>query len=167
MTAIAPALERPEPTQETARVRDRGIAMNGVGLLVGAAFGFLVTAARLNDYQVIHDMLLLREPDVFLLMASAIAVAAPILVILERRRWRTPLGGELKVQRLPITRRNVLGAAVFGSGWAIAGTCPVPAIAMVAGGSGLGLAVTAGLFAGIGVRDAIDRKGGTSSPTGC
>ena len=141
--------------------------MNRAALLVGAAFGFLVTAARLSDYQVIHDMLRLREPDVFLLMASAIAVAAPFLVILERRRWRTPFGGQLKVQRQPIARRNVLGAAVFGSGWAIAGTCPVPAIAMVAGGSGLGLAVTAGLFGGIALRDAIDRKAGRAPSTTC
>ncbi len=141
--------------------------MNRAALLVGAAFGFLVAAARLSDYQVIHDMLRLREPDVFLLMASAIAVAAPILVILERRRWRTPLGGELKVVRQPIARRNVLGAAVFGSGWAIAGTCPVPAVAMVAGGSALGLAVTAGLFGGIALRDAIDRKAGRAPSAAC
>ncbi len=142
--------------------------MSRAGFFVGVAFGFLVVAARLSDYQVIHDMLLLREPDVFLLMGSAIAVAAPLLILLERRRWRAPLAGEeLRVQRLPITRRNVLGAAVFGSGWAIAGTCPVPAIAMVAGGSGLGLAVTAGLFGGIAVRDAIDRKAGAPPTTAC
>lgn len=140
--------------------------MNKTAFLVGGAFGFLVVAAQLSSYQVIHDMLLLREADVFLLMASAIGVAAPILLILERRRWRTPLGGELKVQRQPITRRNVAGAALFGTGWAIAGTCPVPAIAMVAGGSGLGIAVTAGLFGGVAIRDAMDRKAGRApSPT--
>ncbi len=140
--------------------------MNRAAVLVGAVFGFLVTAARLSDYQVIHEMLRLREPDVFLLMASAIAVAAPVLLILERRRFRTPLGGELKVQRQSITRRNVLGAAIFGTGWAIAGTCPVPAIAMIAGGSGLGVAVAAGLFGGIALRDSIDRKAGRApSPT--
>lgn len=141
--------------------------MNRAALLVGAAFGFLVTAARLSEYQTIHDMLRLREPDVFLLMASAIAVAAPILLVLERRKFRTPLGGELKVQRQPVARRNVLGAAVFGTGWAVAGTCPVPAIAMIAGGSGLGVAVAAGLFGGIAIRDSIDRKAGRAPSTTC
>ena len=132
--------------------------MKSAAFLMGAAFGFLVAAARLSDYQVIHDMLSLREPDVFLLMGSAIAVAAPILVVLERRRIQTMFGGELNVLRQPITRRTVLGAAVFGSGWAVAGTCPVPVLAMSVSGSGLGLVVAAGLFGGIALRDSIDRK---------
>ena len=138
--------------------------MKGVALLVGAAFGFLVAAARLDSYQVIHDMLLLREPDVFLLMGSAVAVAAPLLVLMERARWRTPFGGVMTVQRNPVTRRNVLGAAVFGTGWAVAGTCPVPALAMTAGGSLLGAFVAAGLFGGIALRDRMDRNAETPPP---
>lgn len=138
--------------------------MKSAAFLMGAAFGFLVAAARLSDYQVIHDMLLLREPDVFLLMGSAVGVAAPILLILERRRVQTMFGGELNVLRQPVTRRTVLGAAVFGSGWAVAGTCPVPALAMTVSGSGLGLVVAVGLFGGIALRDSIDRKKRIAAP---
>lgn len=132
--------------------------MKTVAFLMGGAFGFLVAAARLNDYTVIHDMLLLREPDVFLLMGSAVGVAAPLLLLLERHRWQTPFGGPIKVQRSPVTRRAVFGAAIFGTGWAVAGTCPVPALAMTASGGGLGAVVTAGLFGGIAIRDAVDRR---------
>ncbi|MBA4179488.1 MAG: hypothetical protein C0506_02770 [Anaerolinea sp.] len=138
--------------------------MKSAAFLMGAAFGFLVAAARLSDYQVIHDMLLLREPDVFLLMGSAVGVAAPILLILERRRIQTMFGGELTVLRQPVTRRTVMGAAVFGSGWAVAGTCPVPALAMTVSGSGLGLVVAVGLFGGIALRDSIDRKKNIVAP---
>ena len=132
--------------------------MKRCGFLVGVAFGFLVAAARLSDYNVIHDMLLLREPDVFLLMGSAVAVAAPLLLLLERKRWQTPFGGALNVVRAPITRDSVAGAAVFGAGWALAGTCPVPALAMTAGGSVLGLCVAAGLFGGVALRDVVAKK---------
>jgi uncharacterized membrane protein YedE/YeeE len=132
--------------------------VNRTVVLLGGVFGFVIVASRLNTYQVIHDMLLLREPDVFLLMASAIAVAAPILLSLRRRRWHTPLGGEINVPRSPVTRKNVAGAAVFGTGWAVAGTCPIPALAMAAEGSAAGVFVMAGLFAGIAVRDRLARS---------
>ena len=51
--------------------------MNCVSFLAGLSFGFLVAAARLNDYNVIHNMLLLRQSYVFLMMATAIGTAAP------------------------------------------------------------------------------------------
>lgn len=128
--------------------------MNRVSLLFGAAFGFLVAASGMHDYDVIHRMLSLREPDLFLLMASAIAVSLPLLWVLERRRWQTRYGGPLTLARYRVQRKDLLGGAVFGAGWAIAGTCPVPALAMVVGGGVLGVCVIAGLFTGLLLRDA-------------
>jgi uncharacterized membrane protein YedE/YeeE len=129
--------------------------VNLVGFLTGAAFGLVLAAARLSDYDVIHKMLLLQEFDVFLLMGSAMATAAPLLWLLQRSNWVTPLGGPLKVRREPIERRNIVGAAIFGTGWAIAGTCPGPAVVMTAGGSVLGVFVMAGLLAGAALRDKV------------
>lgn len=131
--------------------------MNRAGFLIGLGFGFVLAATRLSDYDVIHRMLLLREPDVFLLMGSAVAVAAPLLWWLQRRGWQTPLGGPLQVQRSPAQRSNVLGGVVFGTGWAVAGTCPGPALAMVAGGAVPGLAVIVGIFTGLFLRDRVAR----------
>jgi uncharacterized membrane protein YedE/YeeE len=123
--------------------------MNRAALLVGLTFGFLITAAQLSNYDVIHNMLLLREPDVFLLMASAVGTAAPIILLLRRLHWRTLSGEPIAPHRSPVERRNVLGAVVFGFGWALAGTCPGPAVAMAAGGGLLGFVVIGGLVAGI------------------
>ena len=138
--------------------------MKGSALFIGAAFGFLVVAARLSDYNVIHDMLRLKEFDVFLLMGSAVGVAAPLLLLMEKRKFKTPFGGEIKVQRNPVTKRTVAGAAMFGAGWAVAGTCPVPALGMLLSGSGLGAVVVVGLFGGIALRDSIDRKKQIAAP---
>ncbi len=74
--------------------------MNLFVLLIGMAFGFLIVASGLSSYTVIHDMLLLREPDVFLLMGSSFAVAMPLLWILRRRSWKTPMAGELNLNRV-------------------------------------------------------------------
>ena len=127
--------------------------MNPFTFLIGGAFGFLIVAAGLSDYTVIHDMLLLREPDVFLLMGSSFAVAMPLLWILRRRSWKTPLGGELQLNRVEIERKHVYGGALFGAGWATAGTCPGPALGMTLGGGMLGLIVMAGLGSGIILRN--------------
>ena len=131
--------------------------MRAASLGVGLVFGFVLAAARLNEYNVIHRMLLLQELDVFFLMASAIAVAAPILFVLQRRGWQTPFGGQLRLVRPPLRRDTILGSVVFGTGWAIAGTCPGPAVAMVAMGSVPGLFVMSGIVAGAMLHGALAR----------
>lgn len=130
---------------------------NLVALLVGVGFGFVLVAARLNEFDTIHRMLLLQEPDVFLLMGSAIATAAPILLWLRHIHWQTPTGGELRVEQASVGKHNVLGAMVFGTGWAITGACPGPAIAMTATGTVLGLPLMAGLMTGAVLRDVVAR----------
>ena len=127
--------------------------MNVFTLLVGTGFGFLIVAAGLGDYTVIHDMLLLREADVFLLMGSSFAVAMPVLWLLRRRNWKTPMAGELQLNRVEIEPKHVYGGALFGAGWAAAGTCPGPAIGMTVGGGLLGIVVMAGLGSGIILRN--------------
>ncbi len=147
--------------------------MNLFTFLVGLGFGFLIVASRLSDYTAIHDMLLLREPDVFLLMGSSFAVAMPLLWLLRRRSWKTPMAGELNLNRVPNERKHVYGGAIFGAGWAAAGTCPGPAIGMTASGGLLGLVVMAGLGSGIILRNLVagniffrrDTDLGQSQPT--
>ena len=127
--------------------------MNRFTFLIGLGFGSLIVATRLSDYTVIHDMLLLREPDVFLLMGSSFIVAMPLLWMLRRRNWKTPIGGELQLNRVKVERKHLYGGALFGAGWATAGTCPGPAIGMAVGGGVLGIVVMAGLGSGIILRN--------------
>ena len=127
--------------------------MNPFTFLIGLAFGFLIVASGLSDYTVIHNMLLLREPDVFLLMGSSFAVAMPLLWILRRRSWKTSMAGELQLNIVKVERKHLYGGALFGAGWAAAGTCPGPAIGMAASGGVLGLIVMAGLGSGIILRN--------------
>jgi uncharacterized protein len=131
--------------------------MNWIGLVLGGAFGFLIAAAGFADYDVIHNGLLLRDWHMYLTMGSAVVTAMPILWLLQRRRWRTPLGGEMALQQQAPGRRHVLGGVVFGAGWAVTGTCPAPALAMTAGGGVLGIFVIAGLFTGLMLRDRTER----------
>jgi uncharacterized membrane protein YedE/YeeE len=75
------------------------------------------------------------DPTLLLVMAGALVITVPIFPVI--LRWPQPL---LAAQfTLPTKTRLdlplVLGAAVFGAGWGLAGFCPGPALAALASGS--------------------------------
>ena len=127
--------------------------MNALGLLFGMLFGGVLAASNLHEYDTIHAMLRLDEFDVFWFMGSAIAVSLPGLWLLERVGLDTPLGGELALSRSKPERHHLKGGALFGIGWAIAGTCPAPALVMVSSGALLGLVAIPGIFLGLHLRE--------------
>ena len=121
-----------------------------VGLFAGMGFGFLLSWARLSDPTVIRNMLLLREADAFLMMGSAIVVAAVGLRLLRIAGSHAFFTGEpinWSVQRPEW--RHVIGSVIFGAGWSLAGTCPGPVAAMIGEGKLGGLVVASGLLAGV------------------
>ena len=138
---------------------------NGVGLLFGAAFGFILGWARLTDYDVIRNMLLLREPDVFLLMMSAIATAAIGVRALRFFKVKTildsvPVGWTVEAPRA----RHVTGSVVFGLGWSVAATCPGPIAAQLGRGQLAGLFTLSGLLVGIVVCDRLRGRRAAAAP---
>ncbi len=134
--------------------------MKLVGFLFGTAFGFLIALGGLNEYEVIHNMLLLEDFQPYLIMASAVAVAAPIVWLLERRGWTTPFAGPIEPARSKTERHHIAGSAIFGTGWAVAGTCPAPALAMTGSGALLGVVVVGGMFVGLMTRDYVETRAG-------
>lgn len=127
--------------------------MNLVGLLFGAMFGFVLAAGQLHDYDTIHATLRLESFYVFGLMGLAIGISLPLLWILERRQITTTFGGPLSLSRSKIEKHHIYGGALFGAGWSIAGTCPAPALAMLASGATYGAVAVVGLFIGLWIRD--------------
>ena len=136
-------------------------AMRYIGLLFGAAFGFMLVATRLTDYDVIHTGLLFHSAYIYLVMGGAMVVAAGVLWMLERIAWRTPYGGPLSLRRIEPQPRHVWGGLLFGLGWAKAGTCPAVSAAQLGSGTVLGVVVMAGLYLGIMTRDLAARRGAT------
>jgi uncharacterized protein len=127
-------------------------------LVAGGCFGFLLAWARLSDPTVIRQMLLLREPDVFLIMGSAIAVAAVGVRLLRAAGVHAVLTGEpIQWSTRPPQLRHILGSIIFGAGWSVAGTCPGPVAAMIGEGHLAGLVVGAGLLLGVAVQPVLFR----------
>ena len=140
--------------------------LNAVCALFGSAFGFVFAAAGLNQYDVIHRMLLLKNFAPFLIMGSAMATALPILWLLERRKWKTPLGGDLVLRRWAFERKHLWGGIVFGTGWAITGACPGTASTTLGSGSILGVVLVLGIVGGIALRDLAVRTASRPAVTG-
>jgi uncharacterized membrane protein YedE/YeeE len=66
-------------------------------------------------------------------------------------------GGPLRLPRRPVQARHLYGAAIFGAGFGLTGTCPGGAVAVVATGGLGGLLVLAGLIAGLRLRGLAER----------
>jgi hypothetical protein len=126
-------------------------------LAVGVLFGFLLTASGLGDYDTIHDGLLLRDPYIYLMMASTVGTAAFGLALL-RRHGRTAFGGPLEVPRHPVRPQAVYGGAVFGVGFGVGATCPGITVAAMGIGAWYGGLVLAGVLGGLWLRGYVEEQ---------
>jgi len=98
-------------------------------------------------------MLLLKEPHVFLIMGSAVAIAAIGVRVLKLGNARCIVTGEPVDWAVEQPRtRHVTGSILFGIGWTVAGTCPGPVAAMIGEGRLAGVPVAVGLLAGVAVQ---------------
>lgn len=137
-----------------------------IGLVGGAVFGFTLAWAQLTDPRVIRDMLLLKEAHVFLIMGSAVVIAAVGVRLLTMVNARTlvthePIGWTVERPHV----RHIAGSMLFAVGWTVAGTCPGPVAAMIGQGALVGLPVATGLFAGVMVQRVLRRTTKVESQT--
>ena len=114
----------------------------------GLLFGFGVLA--------VLDLAGNWDPSLMLVMGGAIAVAAPAFAWAKRRQ-RTLLGARLELpQARQIDRRLLVGSALFGAGWDIAGICPGPALVLLSQGKAIIFALA--MFAGMALHAVMDSK---------
>jgi uncharacterized membrane protein YedE/YeeE len=119
-------------------------------VVLGALFGFLISWGQFVSPDRIREMLLLEDPYLYLMMFSAMAVGLVGLRLLRRAGRRALFTGEPIGWLTERPRRNhVVGAAIFGAGWALADSCPAPIAGQLAQGVGWSLFTIAGVLIGI------------------
>ena len=114
-----------------------------VYLLVGVAFGFVLTKSEVISWFRIQEMFRFQGFHMYGVFATALPTAT-IGVQLLKRRWRRTLGGDAIViprKQLGKGVRYAVGGTIFGLGWALTGACPGPLFALL--GSGVGVIVVA------------------------
>lgn len=111
-----------------------------IALLSGLLFGAGLAASDMNNPERVQGFLDLFgnwDPALMFVMGSALIIAIPGFQILMHYR-STPFSA--KRFYLPLSKAIdkdlILGAILFGMGWAIVGYCPGPAIAALGYGYG-------------------------------
>jgi uncharacterized membrane protein YedE/YeeE len=139
------------------------LAALGLGIITGFVFAW----ARLTDPDTFHRMLALDSPTVYLLMASAVAVAFVGARLVRGRR--TLLTGD-RIAWTPArpSRGHIVGGVLFGVGWGVSNACPGPTAAQLGAGRVLAVAVAAGIVVGVrwqpSFASALDRHRSSKEP---
>lgn len=100
------------------------------------------------------------DPSLAFVMAGALIVAMPGFALLRRRA--KPLAAErfdLPAAR-PIDARLLIGSAIFGVGWGLAGICPGPAVTLLVLGGTHGWIFFAALLAGMFLFEKLSKRQG-------
>jgi uncharacterized protein len=138
-------------------------------LFWGLGFGFLIARAGAVRFDFIRDMFLLKSFQLYGVIGGAIAVALPLFWLLQSRARRLKAAG-LKGLHWPqrrLTPGTLPGAALFGLGWALTGTCPGPAVVQIGEGHWVALATVAGIFLGNLAYEAAHRRWFHWRPDSC
>ena len=136
-----------------------------ISWLAGLVFGLGLIVSGMSDPGKVLAFLDLAgkwDPSLALVMAGAIAVGSAAFALAKMRR-QTWLGLPMLLPTARhIDRRLVIGSAMFGVGWGLAGLCPGPALVLVGAGLPKGLIFVAAMLAGMGLFEVIERA--RSSP---
>ena len=123
----------------------------GVGLMVSGmanpakVLGFLDLAGR-------------WDPSLAFVMAGAIAVGS-IAFLVAKRRKKSLLGRSIQIPAgKQVTLRLVMGSAVFGVGWGLAGFCPGPALVALGAGFPKAWGFVAAMLCGMTVFELLERR---------
>jgi uncharacterized membrane protein YedE/YeeE len=114
----------------------------------GLLFGYILQRAGATDYDAIARMFLLEDFHLAGLMCVAMVVAGLGLGVVRRARSGALARYAEVVKTKPMKPGLVIGALLFGCGWAITGTCPGTGLAQLGEGKLMALFTVAGMLLG-------------------
>ncbi|WP_322867832.1 DUF6691 family protein [Aquicoccus sp. G2-2] len=123
-----------------------------ISLLAGGLFGLGLMVSGMTDVTKVQgwlDVFGAWDPTLAFVLGGAIAPMA-VAWRLTTRHSSAVLGAPFPPKpSITIDRSLILGAVLFGTGWALVGFCPGPAMASLSYGGAQGLAFFAAMIAGM------------------
>ena len=117
-------------------------------LVAGMLFGAGLAASSMVRPEVVLAFLRFQDFGLLLVMGAAATITAVAYAFAPRLLAKPPFGPRFGVHPSRFDRPTIVGAAIFGVGWGLAGVCPGPAIAGLGTGNFALLWSLAGMLAG-------------------
>lgn len=127
------------------------VARNASALVTGLIFGLGLAISQMVNPRKVLDFLDVSgnwDPSLLLVMGGAVAVAMLAFRFVLKRGKPLFEGGFHLPRMTKVDRKVLVGSAVFGLGWGMAGYCPGPGIAALSAGSVDALVFVAGMVLG-------------------
>jgi len=136
------------PSADNKQLRMSPLAYASV-LLIGMYLGILFIKSEVASWQRIHDMFLLKEVYMYLIISLAIGVAMLSMFIIKRFSIKSADGKLIQYEPKPYHTGVIIGGMLFGAGWAITGACPGPIYAQIGAGAWMAIFTFAGAMLGM------------------
>jgi uncharacterized membrane protein YedE/YeeE len=104
-----------------------------VYLLLGVAFGFVLSRSEVLSWFRIQEMFRFQSFRMYGIIGSAIVTAALSVALIKRAGLKAASGERISIPRKELGSgiRYAAGGAIFGLGWALTGACPGPLFALI------------------------------------
>jgi uncharacterized membrane protein YedE/YeeE len=103
----------------------------------GTFLGIVFVKSEVLSWYRIQEMFRFQSAHMYLVIASALSVAALSVQLLQRLGIRDLDGEPIAIRRKAMTRRGTrywMGGTLFGLGWSLLGACPGPIFALIGSG---------------------------------
>jgi uncharacterized membrane protein YedE/YeeE len=116
-------------------------------LLLGVAFGFVLTRSEVLSWFRIQEIFRFQSFRMYGIIGSAVVTAAISQAIIKQLRLSSVSGELISIPAKPMGTgiQYAVGGTIFGLRWALTGACPGPLFALV--GNGVSVVIVAVLSA--------------------
>lgn len=106
-------------------------------VIAGVLLGVVFVKSEVLSWYRIQEMFRFQSAHMYLIIASALAVAALSVQLIQRQKLRALDGTLIVIRPKEMTGRGTrywIGGTVFGLGWGLLGACPGPIFALIGAG---------------------------------
>ena len=114
----------------------------------GLLFGFGLAFGGMTKPEIVLSFLQLKDLGLIILLGGSAFVTALTINLIPKVMNKPLFGGEFKKRKRTLSKRTLIGAAIFGVGWGLSGQCPGSAMASIGVGNLPILVGVASMFLG-------------------